>query len=172
MGNVIFEVGFFFASVMIYFVLGSYYRILYGFLLAIVGGFLYLAGFVLGLSMIVRLLLQVIPFAVMILRTPSDKIEIEKNEKICPKCGYINDQDSDFCMAPRCDADLSAYKDYSKISYYLPPKVIASIIMGIIVGCLLYSYTTWGKFITVVLYVAWPAIAALVFMIYVLYKLK
>ena len=172
MGKVIFEVGFFFAGVVIYFVIGSYYRILYGFLLATISGFFYVAGLVLGFGFIVRLFIQAIPFAVMMLRAPGNKIQIEKDKKICPECGHVNDQDADSCMAPRCDADLRVYKDYSKISYYFPPKLIAGIIITIVVVSVLYDYTTPGKFIVSVLYGAWPAIALLGILIFALYKLR
>jgi len=172
MGKIIFEVGFFFAGVVIYFVIGSYYRFLYGFLLATISVFLYVAGLILGFGLIVRLLLQAIPFAVMILRTPSINIKIEKDKKICPKCGYLNDQNADFCTAPRCDADLRVYNDYSKISYYFPPKVIAGIIMGFVALSLLYDNTILGKYIVSVLYGAWPAVALLVFIIVVFYMLR
>ena len=172
MGIVMFEVGFFFAGVMIYFAIGSYYKILSGFSLALLGGFLYFAGLVLGLSFPARFILMAIPFAVMMYRQPSGNVTLEKGKKMCPVCGFLNDRNADFCKALHCDADIRNSEDTSKLSYYLPPKVAAGIIVFIAGGSVLYEYSTMGRFVITVLYGAWPAVAILGLLLFILYKVR
>ena len=172
MGTVMFEVGFFFASVMIYFAIGNYYKILSGFFLALLGGFLYFAGLVLGLSFPARFILMAIPFAVMMYRQPPGNITLEKGKKMCPVCGYLNDPDADFCKALHCDVELGKDEDTSKLSYYLPQKVAAGIILFIAGGSLLYEFFIPGRFVITVIYGAWPAIAMLCLLLFILYKVR
>lgn len=172
MGTVPFEVGFFFAGIMIYFAIGNYYKILSGLFLALLSVFLYSVGLLLGLSLFSRIILQAIPFAVMMYRQTSGNLTLDKNKKMCPVCGFLNDRDADFCHALHCDAALGNDEKTSKLSYYLPPKVVAGIIVFIAGGSVLYDNSTLGKLVITIVYGAWPAIAMLCVLLYILYKVR
>ncbi|MBN1291357.1 MAG: hypothetical protein JXB48_05910 [Candidatus Latescibacteria bacterium] len=152
MGNVMFEVGFCFAGVLIYFAIGSYYRTLYGLALAVVSLFLYLTGLMLEMNVIIRFLLQIAPCALITYKQSSGNITLVKDKKMCPVCGYLNEPDAKICKALHCEADLSEYEDTSKLGYYLPPKLIAGLLIFVIGGSLLYEYISAGKFILAVIY--------------------
>ena len=122
--------------------------------------------------MFVRFILQAIPFAVMMYRQPSGNLTLEKGKKMCPVCGYLNDQDADFCKALHCDAELGNDEKTTKLSYYMPPKVAAGIIVFIAGGSVLYEYTTLGKLVIAVVYGAWPAVAILCVLLYIVYNVR
>ena len=171
MGVIMFEVGFVFACVVIYFVIGNYYRTSYGFLLAVISFFLYLVGLGLQFGLFARFFLQALPFAIIIYRHSAGNVTIEKGKKMCPVCGFLNDQNTDICKAPHCEAVFTDNEDTSKLSFYLPPKFVVGIVVFIAGGSLLYEYTAAGKFAVSVIYGAWPAVAALCFLLFILYKL-
>ena len=155
-GSVMFEVSFLVLGVMIYFIIGNYYKISLGFLLAAVSVVFYMAGASVSDSFSLRILIQTIPFFVMMYKQPKINIGDVKNKKICPVCGKLNELDADFCAAPRCDADLRALRETKKLCYYFPPNVITGTVLFVVAGSLLYEYTTIGRFILNWVYFLWP----------------
>ena len=172
MGRVMFEAGLAIAAPMIYFVIGSYYRVLYGFLLGFLGFALYLGGLALGLPLLSRFALIALPFAVIMHRTRPTNESFPENVNVCPVCGWRNDPKRTTCGAPRCDAELPDISRYRTISYYLPPKLVAGAVAAVAVLSILYDTTAAGRFIVIWLYAGWPAFAALALILYLMFRLR
>ena len=171
-GNVMFEVGLAFAAPMIYFVIGSYYRVRYGFLLGLLGFGLYLGGLALGLTIFSRFALLLLPFAVMMYRTRATNETYPEDVIVCPVCGWRNDPGRTTCGAPRCDAELPDITRYSNLSYYLPPKVVAGVIVAVTGLSILYDTTYIGRFLISWIYVGWPVFAALALILYLVIRMQ
>ncbi len=168
MGPVFFEVAFFFAGVVIYLSIGSYYRMINGLLLAGISAILYYFGLISGAGVFFRILLQCVPFLVIMYRTHTNTMTIDDDTVICPVCGHHNEWGTKTCAAPRCDADLGDYESHGRLSHYFPPKLVAGLLGGSVVLGAVITQFEGGSFLLTWIEAAWPAfvLIALILLIF------
>ena len=171
-GRVMLEVGLAVAAPLIYFVIGSYYRLRHGLLLGILGIGLYLAGLTSGLPIFSRLTLMMLPFAVMMHRTKVTNETYPEGVNVCPVCGWRNDPGRTTCGAPRCDVELPDVSRFSQLSYYLPPKLVAWLIVAVVGLGILYDTTYIGRFIMTWIVIGWPLFALLALLLYITFRME
>ena len=156
-GGAMLEVGIILFGILIYFAIGSYYRLSLGYTLAAISFGLYVLSVMAGLSMPGRIIIQSIPFFVMMYRQHgANHIEIAENEKLCPACGLINEPDAVTCAGPRCYTDLRPQEQARGFFYYLPPNVIKGLVLFLVIGFASYEFTVTGKVLITWVYFVWP----------------
>ncbi|MFC1490193.1 hypothetical protein ACFL6K_03190 [Candidatus Latescibacterota bacterium] len=134
--KLVFEFPYFLSCILIYYVIGSYYKLKYGFLLLFLSIILYVIAFPLQ-SILLRIMIQAIPFAVIFYRTKTGNMTIPDDVYICPSCGHHNEKEQTICGAPRCEQTLTNLAQHSELSYYFPPYLILLIFLAVLLAIML-----------------------------------
>jgi hypothetical protein len=172
MGPVMFEVGLFFFVVMFYFTIGYYYRPRYGILLSLAGVLLYFLGLALNMGIPLRFALLMVPILLMMQKNRVTNLEFDKTRVYCPKCGWPNEPDAEFCRGIGCAEPIEKGPDTSKWTYYFPPWLFVFIAASVLLGIMLFETVRPIKFLVFLAYGTWPALVFLIILIFFYRKLR